>query len=163
MRWSWETWCIPPTRLAPLRLTTHLPNSVAVAITAVLLVMEDFVPGFSYLVESPGLWFLALICWSKGTTSLVRTCIKSEMRCSYSPMAQPINRQTHQQRRTSSGHVPLRSRCSSSCSPLCGVWKIPGSPHSKCHRRCTGLLTEQEKDGSKHHLVYWEGKNWQKA
>lgn len=138
MRWCWETWDIPIT-LGPLRLTTHLPNAVAIAITVVALVLDDFVPGFSDLVEGLGLWFLALICWSKP-----ENIIEWKPREIWdSPTAQRMNQRTHRQRRTSSVHVPVRSRCSSSCSPRHGVWKTAGWLHSKCHRRCTGLLAEE--------------------
>lgn len=122
--------------------------------------MDDFVPGISYWVVNPGLRFVALICWRKQTTLLDGNCCKSEMRANALIPAQPMNRQTHRQHHTSSDRVPVRSRCSSSCSPLRGAWKIPGLLHSKHHQRCTGLLTEQGYKGSKHHLVYWEDANW---
>lgn len=64
-----QEWNIPPTLSGTLRLTTHLSNAIAIAITAVASVLDDFVPGVSYLVESPGLRLLALICWSKEATS----------------------------------------------------------------------------------------------
>lgn len=60
-------------------MTTHLPNAVAVAITAVACVLDDFVPRFSYLVESPALRFLALICRRKQTLSDGIRC-QTEMR-----------------------------------------------------------------------------------
>lgn len=127
----------------PQRLATHLPNAIAIAITAVVCVMDGFVPGFPYLVVSPGLRFLALICWRKQATSLDGNRCKSEVRANAPIPAQQMNRATHRQHRTSSARVPVRSRCSSSCSPLRGAWKIPGLLHSKCHQRCTGLRTEE--------------------
>lgn len=50
-----------PTWSGLLRFTSHLSNSVAIAITAVVDAMNGLVPRLSDLVERPGLWLLTLI------------------------------------------------------------------------------------------------------
>lgn len=45
-----------------LRFTSHLSNPIAIAITSVVKVMDDFVPGVSNLIEGLSLWLLTLIC-----------------------------------------------------------------------------------------------------
>lgn len=52
---------VSPTLVGLLGFTPHLSNPVAIAITAVADVMDDFVPRISNLVEGPGLRFLTLI------------------------------------------------------------------------------------------------------
>lgn len=54
-----------PTLVSLLRFTSHLSIAIAVAITAVANVMDDFVPRFPDLVECLGLWLLTLICCRK--------------------------------------------------------------------------------------------------
>lgn len=50
------------TRVASLRFTSHLSDAIAIAVTSVVKVMDDFVPGVSNLIEGFSLWFLTLIC-----------------------------------------------------------------------------------------------------
>lgn len=52
-----------PTWVSLRGFTPKLSNSVAIAITVVASVINDFVPRFSNLIEGPGLWLLTLICW----------------------------------------------------------------------------------------------------
>lgn len=53
----------PPTVVGSLRFTSHLSNPIAIAVTPVVKVMDDFVPGVSNLIEGFSLWFLTLICY----------------------------------------------------------------------------------------------------
>lgn len=58
---GWYTRGCFPTWSGLLRFTSHLSNSVAIAITAVVDAMNGLVPRLSDLVERPGLWLLTLI------------------------------------------------------------------------------------------------------
>lgn len=54
-----------PTLVVLQWFTSHLPNPVAIAITAIVDAMDSFIPRLSNLMEGFGLWLLALICFSK--------------------------------------------------------------------------------------------------
>lgn len=61
----------PPTVVGSLRFTSHLSNPIAIAVTSVVKVMDDFVPGVSDLIEGFGLWFLALICYRTAAEKVI--------------------------------------------------------------------------------------------
>lgn len=143
------------TLVGPLRFTSHLSNPIAIAVTAVVNVMDGFVPGFSNLVEFAGLWLLTLICCNKTAennhyhqTGWKQGEVVSCVLAFWFPKNWVNEPWTHQEHHTSNVHVPVHSKCSSSCSPHHAAWRIPGLLHSTHCQQCTGLDT-QKKEYSK--------------